>query len=619
MRGNSSQRRAGNAADERPHERDLRKLGGLVAFVRPYRSAVIGAVVALTVSASTVLVMGIGLRRLVDHGFRSGDAALLDHAFVILFGIIILLALATFGRYFIVSWLGERVVADIREVVFTRVVSLSPAYFEITKTGEILSRLTTDTTVIQVVIGATASAALRNLLLLLGGTILLIVNAPWLAGMVFMIVPVVVVPIVVLGRLVRQLSRTSQDRVAEVSAHVEESLNAVQTIQAFGHETMERRRFAAQVERAFAVAVRRIRARALLTALVILSVFGAVATVLWIGGHEVMSGVITPGELSAFVFYAVVVAASVGALSEVLGDLQRAAGAAERLAELLSVEPEIKAPAEPVDLPDPPIGRVAFENVTFHYPSRPDSCTLADFSLKVDPGQTVALVGPSGAGKSTVFKLLLRFYDPRSGRILIDGVPVPEAAPGAVRARIGLVPQDPVLFSADAWENIRYGRPNASDDEVRAAADAAAASEFLGRLPDGFASFLGEKGARLSAGQRQRIAIARSLLRNPPILLLDEATSALDAEREQAVQAALETLMAGRTTIVIAHRLATVLRADRIVVMDEGAVVATGTHAELIAQGGLYARLAALQFDADRVATPDPTATLMGAGQEPAA
>ena len=606
-------------AEDRPRNRDLRRLGDLTAFIRPYRSAVIGAVVALTVSAGTVLVMGIGLRRLVDQGFRSGDAGLLDHAFVILFGIVILLALATFGRYFIVSWLGERVVADIREAVFSRVVSLSPAYFEITKTGEILSRLTTDTTVIQVVIGTTASAALRNLLLLLGGVVLLIVNAPWLTGLVLLIVPVVVVPVVVLGRLVRRLSRTSQDRVAEVSANIEESLNAVRTIQAFGHEGLERRRFTKQVERAFAVAVRRIRARALLTALVILSVFGAVATVLWVGGHEVLDGLITPGELSAFVFYAVVVAASVGALSEVLGDLQRAAGAAERLAELLSIKPQIMAPAEPVDLPEPPIGQIAFESVTFHYPSRPDRAALTEFSLRVDPGQTVALVGPSGAGKSTVFQLLLRFYDPQCGRVLIDGVAVPEATPAAVRARIGLVPQDPVIFSADAWENIRYGRPDASDDDVRAAAEAAAATEFLSQLPDGFSTFLGEKGTRLSAGQRQRIAIARSLLRNPPILLLDEATSALDAENEQTVQAALETLMTGRTTIVIAHRLATVLRADRIVVMDAGTVVAMGTHAELIAQGGLYARLAALQFDADRVATPDPTATLMGTGREPAA
>ena len=581
----------------------------------PYRSAIAGAIIALTVSASTVLVMGIGLRHLVDYGFRGGDAALLDQAFYIMFGIIIVLAVATYGRFFIVSWLGERVVADIRHAVFGRVVKLGPAFFEITKIGEVLSRLTTDTTVIQVVVGATASAALRNLLLLLGGTVLLFISAPRLTGYVFMIVPVVVVPIVVLGRRVRRLSRTSQDRIADVSSQVEESLNAVQTIQAFGHEDFERRRFGTRVERAFSVAVRRIRARALLTALVILGIFGAVATVLWIGGQEVLEGVISPGELSAFVFYAIVVAASVGALSEVFGDLQRAAGAAERLRELLRTEPEISVPNNPVELPVPPVGTVVFENVTFHYPSRPDDAALAEFDLKVKPGQTIALVGPSGAGKSTVFQLLLRFYDPRRGGILIDGVELRSASPHEVRSRISLVPQDPVIFSADAWDNIRYGRPDADDEEVRSAADAAAATEFLDALPKGFATFLGERGTRLSAGQRQRIAIARSLLRNPPILLLDEATSALDAENEQIVQKALESLMVGRTTIVIAHRLATVLRADKIVVMDAGTIVASGTHAELIAQGGLYARLAALQFDADVSVRPDPEATLMAAAQ----
>jgi len=584
---------------DRETSRNLSSLRAIVPFVLKYRLQLIGALIALVTASGTVLALGNGLRMLVDEGFADGDGRLLDRALFVLFAVTLLLAGASYMRFFLVSWIGERVVADIRSAVYRHIVRLDSEFFEVTRTGEVLSRLTTDTTLLQSVIGSSVSIALRNALMFVGGLTMLAITSPKLTALVLLVVPLVVVPIVGYGRRVRRLSRESQDRIADVSAFSEETLNALRTVQAYTHEDIESKRFNDHVEGAFRTAVARISARALLTAIVIVMVFGAVGTILWIGGHDVLDGVISAGELSAFVFYAVVVAGSVGAISEVIGDLQRAAGAAERLVALLETEPRIAAPATPQPMPVPHQGHVSFEDVTFHYPARPDRSALEGLTLSVKPGETVALVGPSGAGKTTVFQLLLRFYDPAKGSIRVDGVDIRMADPVEVRERFGLVAQDPVIFAANAWDNIRYGRPDASDADVRAAADAAHASEFLDRLPDGFDTYLGEKGVRLSGGQRQRIAIARAILRNPSILLLDEATSALDAESEQVVQQALETIMKDRTTLVIAHRLATVLHADRIAVIDDGKLVAIGTHQELLEASPLYGRLAKLQFDRD--------------------
>ncbi len=583
----------------RTGKRNLRVLRGLMPYLKPYRTQIVWFLVSLGVGAAAVLAMGWGLKYLVDEGFDRANPRLLDQALAVLFVIVLVMAVATYTRFYLISWIGERVATDLRRVVFDHVVGLSVSFFETTKIGEILSRLTTDTTVLQSMVGSSISLALRHFFMLSGGVVMMMWTSLALTGPVFIVVPMIVVPIVVLGKRVRKLSRLAQDRIAETGAFAEESLNNVRTVQAFSHESLDRKGYGTHAEAAFDTSMDRVRARAWLNFWVIVLMFGAVGVMIWIGGHKVLSRAVTPGEMSAFIFYALVMARSARGLSEVYGDVQRAAGATERLLEILAMRPEITAPENPVALPEPPRGTLSFDNVVFHYPSRPDRSALEGFTLDVKPGETVALVGPSGAGKTTVFQLALRFYDPRSGVVRVDGVDLRAVDPVRLRERIGIVPQEPVIFAADAWDNIRYGRPGASDAEVRAAADAAAATEFLDRLPEGFNSFMGERGVRLSGGQRQRMAIARAILRNPSLLLLDEATSALDAENERLVQAALERLMAGRTTLVIAHRLATVVNADRIVVMEQGRIIAQGTHAELMDRCELYARLAAMQFDPD--------------------
>ena len=602
-------RRVSRRADsELPPRREPGNIRFLFRFLRPYRGAMIGSVVALCVSAAAVLALGQGLRVLIDDGLGGAEARRLHEALIYMAGMVLLLAAGTFARFYLVARLGERVVADIRRAAFHRLVRQSPGFFETNKIGELLSRITADTSLLQTVIGGQASSALRNLLLFLGAAAMLVVTSPVLTGLVVLMVPVVVVPIVVLGRRVRRFARLAQDRVGAVGGHLEEILGGIRTVQAFGQEERSGERFAAHVDAAYRVALRRIEARALLTAIVILLVFCGVGLVLWVAGRGVLQGDLSGGEMTAFMFYAVVVAASVGSLSEVYGDLQHAAGAAGRLADLLRQEPAAApAPRAARALPEPRRGAVRLDGVTFRYPSRPGEAALKDFSLVVGAGETVALVGPSGAGKSTVFNLLLRFYDPDAGRILLDGVDLREAALDAVRGSFALVPQEPVIFAESARENVRFGRPEAGAAAVRAAAEAAGAAAFLDALPDGYDTFLGEKGARLSGGQKQRLALARAVLRDPAVLLLDEATSALDAESERAVQTALGCLMAGRTTIVIAHRLATVRKADRIVVMNAGRVAAEGTHDSLLAEGGLYARLAALQFGQEpRATAPSP-------------
>ena len=592
---------APRTSSDRDVSHDYRLLFRLARFAKPYGWQIAGATVALIITAGTTLALGIGLRVLVDQGFSAGDASLLDRAVLILFGVSVLLAAGTFARFYLVSWVGERVVADIRKAVFDHIIGLSPGFFEITRTGEVVSRLTTDTTLLQVVVGSSVSIALRNLLLIIGGTVMLFVTSTKLTLVVLAVVPFVVAPIIIFGRKVRRLSRLSQDKVADVSAEASEALYGIRTVQAFAHEPHDRRNFGERTEEAFRTALLRTRWRAVMTGLVILLVFGSISVVFWIGGADVIAGRISPGQLVGFVFYAIALAAALGAVTEVMGDLQRAAGAMERIGELLATRPVVAMPAHPRTLPQPSRGAVNFEAVTFHYPSRPATPALDDFTLSIAPGERVAIVGPSGAGKTTVMQLLLRFYDPDAGTIRFDGTDIRDLDPAALRRAIGAVPQDPTIFGASARDNIRYARPDAGDAEVRAAAEAAHALDFLERLPQGLDTYLGERGVRLSGGQRQRIAIARAILRNPSLLLLDEATSALDAESERIVQEALDQVMKDRTTLVIAHRLATVLKADRIVVMDKGRIEAIGTHAELMKQGGLYAHLAALQFDQPRV------------------
>jgi ATP-binding cassette, subfamily B, bacterial len=574
----------------------LRTLARVDRYLRPYRREILFAAIGLIVAASAVLAVGQGLKFVVDRGFSASNAGELDRMLALMLVVIVVMAGATYMRFYHVSWLGERVTADLRRTVFDHLLDLPPAFFEATRTGEVISRLINDTTMLETVIGSSASMAIRNFLLMIGGLVMLTLTSPKLTLLVLAGVPLVVVPIVLFGRRVRKLARATQDRVGDVGAFLDESLHEIRTVQGYGHEERDRQDFAMRVEAAFGTAVRRIRQRALLVAAVIVLVFGAVGVILWIGGHDVVAGRLSPGELSAFVFYAVLVAGAVGSISEVIGDLQRAAGATERLFELLAVEPAIRAPGRPVPMPAQGRGTVAFEAVTFHYPSRPDTPALDQFSIDVRASEKVALVGPSGAGKTTVFQLLLRFYDPQAGAVRIDGIDLLSADPRDVRRQLALVPQDPVIFASTVLENVRYGRPDASDVEVKAACDAAYATEFIEHLPGGFNGLLGERGVRLSGGQRQRLAIARAILADRPILLLDEATSALDAESERIVQRALERLMAGRTVLMIAHRLATVRHADRIAVMERGRIIALGTHDALVRDNPLYARLAALQF-----------------------
>ena len=582
--------------EDRARTRTLGPLRALLPYLRPYRGVLMLALIALLVASAAMLSLPIALRYLIDNGLSSKSTDTINQYFIAF-----LAAAGAFGvfaalRFYLVTWLGERVVADLRSAVYARVIRMDPAFFEVTRVGEVLSRLTADTTLVQSIAGVNLSIMLRSTITVVGSLVMLAVTSLKLTGIMIVLIPLIVAPLIILGRRVRKLSRKSQDRIADTSGIADETLNAIQTVQAFTLEKINTDRFDAAVEDSFGAAVRRTKSRSTLTALATMLVFGAITFVLWMGAHAVVRGEMTGGQLGQFLLYAGYVGVAAASLSEMWGEVQRAAGAMERLIELENAQPTIQAPAHPIALPAPGRGEIQFEHVTFRYPSRPETKALDTFDLDVRPGETVAFVGPSGAGKSTTFQLLLRFYDPESGRVLIDGVDVSQADPLAVRSRIGLVPQDTVLFAASARENIRYGRPGADDAEVEHAAKAAAADEFLRRLPEGYDTFLGERGTRLSGGQRQRIAIARAILRDPPILLLDEATSALDAESERLVQAALDRLMQGRTTIIIAHRLATVLQADRIVVMDHGRIVAQGTHAELVRGNELYARLAALQF-----------------------
>ncbi len=583
-------------AKRRPKGKSLRPLMTLLPFVLRYKLAILLGFVALTVAAAVTLAVPVAIRRVIDQGFSRDNASMVDNYFVAMLVVVLALAVASSVRFYIVTWIGERVVVDLRTAVFAHLTSLSQSFYEVTRTGEVLSRLTADTTQIKSTFGVSASIALRNLFLLVGAIIMMFLTSVKLSGLVLLAIPVIVLPLIMFGRWVRRLSRDAQDTLAGTAAMASENLTSMSTVQAFTAEAQARSEFDRESEISFIAARNRALARSVLTATIIFVALGAIVGVLWYGAQSVLAGTLSGGTLAQFVLYATFAAGAMSALSQVWGEVQLAAGAAERLAELLATEPEIAIPAKPKPLSEPPRGEITFEDVTFTYPARPEAAALTGLNLKVRPGETVAIVGPSGAGKSTLFNLLLRFYDPQGGRILLDGIDIRDADPVAVRSRLALVPQDTVIFSSPVGENIAYGRPDAKQAEVEAAATAALAHGFISGMPDGYDTRVGERGMTLSGGQRQRIAIARAILRDAPILLLDEATSALDAEAEAKVQTALEHLMEGRTTLVIAHRLSTVRSADRILVLDGGKAVDEGTHDELVKKGGLYARLASLQL-----------------------